>query len=176
MADMKQRIIDGPLPGESWQNEPRTMPWDRPARFSELNDALDNVFRRLRNPIVSKKLLNLLESGLPVDLLVKMFLQHGFMNGEYGAPIMVQMVPPLVVIMFRMAESAGIHPKLATDRDIAPVDFDPADMLAAEKRISNNTSDKAIKANNLSKKELMAPNMADRQGFMKFRPTVKSVR
>lgn len=167
---MLKELIDGPISGEAWQNAPRTMPWDRPPQYANLDEALDYTFRRLRNPIVSKKFLNLMEAGLPIDMLVAMFLKYGFMQGKYGAPIMAQMVPPLTVIMWRMAETAGVQPKLSTDKDIAPVDFDPADMMAAEKRVSNNKSDKAIKANEMSDKELKMPNMADRQGFMKFRP------
>lgn len=169
MAILKE-IIDGPIAGQAWQHEPRSMPWDRPPEHAKLDAALDFVFRRLRNPTVSKKFLNLMQAGMPVDMLAEMYLTQGFTNGKFGAPIMMQMVPPLIVIMFRMAETAGIQPKLSTDRDLQPVDFDPADMLAAEKRISNNQSDLAVKANNKSSKELMAPNMADRQGFMKFRP------
>lgn len=174
MLDKKGMSIGGPIGGEAWQHEPRSMPWDRPAQYHEREEALDFIFRRLRNPVVAKKLLNLMESGLPIDLLVEMQLEDGFRKGLYAAPVMMQLVPPMTVIMWRMAESAGIQPKLSTDRDLRPVDFDPADMMAAEKRISNNTSELAMHANEISDKELKAPKMADRQGFMKFRPKAKS--
>lgn len=166
--------FDGPLGGESWQHAPQSMPWDRPAQYHDREEALDYVFRRLRNPTVSKKLLNLLQAGMPIDLLVEMMLQEGFVRGQYAAPIMMQLVPPVTAMLWRMAESADIQPKLSSDKDLRPVDFDPADMLAAERRISNNPADKAIHANEVSDKELKKPNMADRQGFMKFRPKAKS--
>jgi hypothetical protein len=169
-------IPDGPIGGQSWAHAPRTMPWDRPAQFHELDDALDFAFRRLRNPVVSKKLLNLLDAGLPIDMVVEMQIEDGFMRGVYAAPLLLQMVPPLTVMLWRMAESADIQPKLSTDKDLRPVDFDPADMMAAEKRISNNTSELSEHANEISSKELRAPNMADRQGFMRFRPKAKSTR
>lgn len=171
---MLREKIDGPIAGQSWAHAPASMPWDRPARYHDLDEALTFVFRRLRNPVVAKKLLNLLEAGMPIDLVVEMQLEQGFMQGMYAAPILLQMVPPVTVILWRMAESADIKPKLSSDKDLRPVDFDPADMMAAEKRISNNTADPAIRANEISEGELKAPNMADRQGFMKFRPKAKS--
>lgn len=174
MAKVPTTTFDGPLAGESWTHAPRSMPWDRPARFHETDAALDYIFRRLRNPGVAKKLLNLLDAGMPIDMLVEMLIQKGFTEGTYQAPVLLQMVAPVTVILWRMAESAGIQPKLTTDRDLQPVDFDPMDMLAAEKRISNNTMDRAARANEISDKELKHPNMADRQGFMQFRPKTKS--
>ena len=170
----KDFTFSGPIGGESRQYEQRTMPWDRPAQYHNREQALDFIFRRLRNPVVAKKLLNLLQAGLPIDLLVEMQVMDGFRKGMYAAPVMMQLVPPMTAILFRMAESAGIHPKLSSDRDIQPVDFDPTDMMAAEKRIQNNTAEKAMHANEISDKELKAPNMAGRQGFMKFRPKAKS--
>lgn len=173
MKELRE-TFDGPIGGESWQYEPRSMPWDRPARFVEAEEALDFVFRRLRNPKVAKQLLNLLQAGMPIDMLVEMQLQSGFMQGLYQAPILMQLVPPMTVMLWRMAESAGIQPKLSSDKDLRPVDFDPVDMMAAEKRVQNNTMDKAVHANEISGAELRAPNMADRQGFMRFRPKAKS--
>lgn len=174
MAFKKDYTFSGPIGGESWQYEPRTMPWDRPAQYHDREEALDFVFRRLRNPVVAKKLLNLLQAGMPIDMLVEMQLEDGFRKGLYAAPVLMQLVAPITVILWRMAESAGIHPKLSTDKDLRPVDFDPTDMMAAEKRISNNTAEQAMHANAVSDKELKAPNMADRQGFMQFRPKAKS--
>ena len=174
MAVALKETFDGPIPGQAWAHEPRAMPWDRPAQYHELEPALDFLFRRLRNPAVTKKLINLLEAGMPIDMLVEMQIQQGFMQGRFAAPLLMQLVPPLTVIMWRMAESCGVQPKLSSDKDLRPVDFDPADMMAAEKRISNNTEAEAVHANEVSSKELKAPNMADRQGFMKFRPKAKS--
>lgn len=167
-----QPILDGPLGGEAWAKEPRTMPYDRPPQFSDTDHALNTIFKRLRQPKVSKQLLNLMDMGMPIDMLVESLIIQGFTEGKYGAPIMTQLVAPLTVIMWRMAESANIQPMTSADKTTG-VDFDPADMLAAEKRIQNNTMDKANRANEISAPELQAPNMADRQGFMKFRPKPK---
>lgn len=169
-------IFDGPLGGEAWTKEPQSMPYDRPPQFADLDAALDDMFKRFRRPNVTKKLLNLLETGMPVDILAESVLGSGFTEGRYGAPILTQMAAPTAVILWRMAESAGIEPKLSTDPELQGVDFDPMDMFAAERRISNNKEAAAMKANEQSKKELTAPELADREGFFKFRPKAKTAK
>jgi hypothetical protein len=165
-------IIDGALGGEAWQYEPRTMPWDRPAQFAETEDGLMYVFKRMRDPRLTKKLLGLMEAGMPIDMLVESTLMQGFMNGLVSGTALINMVGPMTAIMWRMAESAGIKPQTSDDK-VDTIDFDPVDMLAAEKRIQNNTANKAIHANDISQKELVDPDLVDRQSFMKFRPVAK---
>jgi hypothetical protein len=165
-------ILDGPLGGEAWAKEPRAMPYDRPPQHADAEEALESIFKRLRQPPIAKKLLNLMSMGMPIDMLVESMIIQGFTEGKYGAPILAQLAAPLTVIMWRMAETAGIEPMTSSDKTTG-VDFDPVDMLAAEKRIQTNPMEKAVRANEMSAKELQAPNMADRQGFMKFRPKPK---
>ena len=166
-------IVDGPIAGEAWAFAPRTMPWDRPAQHSELDTALNVLFSRLRSPVMSKKLLNLAAAGMPLDMLAESVLMDGFLRGSFGAPILPQMVPPLIVIMWRMCESAGIKPQLSTDKG-DKVDFDPTALANSDAAIGNNTANRAIRANEQSDSELKRPNLADRQGFIKFRPKAKS--
>ena len=167
-------IFDGPMGGEAWTHAPGTMPYDRPPQFADLDVALDDMFKRLRRPGVTKKMLNVLETGMPVDILAESLLGSGFTEGRYGAPVLMQMAAPTAVMLWRMAEMAGIEPKLSTDPELKGVDFDPLDMFAAQERISNNKEAAAIEANEKSKKELAEPELADREGFFKMRPEAKS--
>lgn len=163
-------IFDGAIGGESWKYAPRTMPWDRPPQHADSEVALKSVFKRLTAPKISKKMLSLIEAGVPIDFVVEGILMQGFMEGKYGAPALTMMVGPLTVIMWRMAESAGIRPVVSSDLG-NKVDFDPAELMAAEKRIQNNTMNRAIVANEKSVKELTRKDVMDRPGFIKFRPT-----
>lgn len=169
MDKSKNYIYDGAVGGESWTTAPSTAPWDRPPQFADPEQAMMFVFKRLSNPKFTKRLLSILEAGMPIDMLVENMLMQGFSTGKFGAPALTMMVGPLTVLLWRMAESAGIRP--VTSSDLGPkVDFDPMEMLAAEKRIQNNTANKAINANMKSTKELTKKDVMDRQGFIKFRP------
>jgi hypothetical protein len=166
-------IIDGALPGQAWQHTPRQMAWDRPAQFADLQPALDWIFKRLRNPIMTKKMLNLLQAGAPIDILVQGLLFEGFIQGKFQAPLLMQLVPPVTVMMWRMAESAGVRPMTSQDRQAeSGIDFDPT-ALMADNTFGQGVLSKAQHANEISGGELSAPNMADRQGFIKFRPKAR---
>jgi len=164
--------FDAPLGGEAWQNEPRTMPWDRPPQFADINEGLDYMFKRFRDPRLTKQMLSLIEAGMPIDMVVESLLTQAFMKGTISGTALLNMVGPMIAIMWRMAETAGIRPQTSQDK-IETLDFDPVDMLAAEKRIQNNTANKAIGANEKSVKELNTPDLTDREGFMKYRPKSK---
>lgn len=165
-------INAAPIPGQSWANAPGNMPWDRPAKYTDVNEALTFLFKRLRQPDTTKQLLNLMDNGMPVDLLAEQMLLNGFRNGLFSATAIIPMIGPLNVMLIRMAETAGITPKVSTQMNKGQ-DFDPLDMIAAQKRISNNKAAVAAAANEKSIKDVTQKDVMDKQGFMKFRPTMK---
>jgi hypothetical protein len=163
--------FDAPIPGEAWQHKPGSMAYDRPPKYAGLDEALNNAFDKLRRPKVTKRMLNLLEVGMPIDKLIVVWLTKEFGDGTYGAPVLMQMVAPMTVMMWRMAEAAGIEPTTSDDkRHRSEPDFDPSDMLAAKSRFDGAKTERADRANTISREELSVPNLADQQGFLKFRP------
>jgi hypothetical protein len=163
-------ILDAPIPGQSWTNPPNTMPWDRPPQFADVNEGLTYIFKKLRQPDTTKQMLNLMDAGMPVDMLAEGLLMQLFMKGTVGAPALIPMVGPLNVMLIRMAETAGITPQVSTQMNKGQ-DFDPLELLAAQKRVSNNRAALAAGASEKSVKDLTKKNVMDKQGFMAFRPT-----
>ena len=173
MKEFKPKL-DGAMGGEAWQHAPGQMPWDRPAQFPDPNQALNDVFNTISQPKQAKRLLNLLDQKTPIDFLAEQIIKSGFREGKFSATSVVNMAGPLTVMLWRMAETAGIRPVTSDDlKSESLKDFDPSDMAAAQARISNNTAEKAIGANTQSRKELSDPDLVDREGFIKFRPTAK---
>ena len=171
----KLNPFDRALGGEAWRMKPRTMPWDRPPQFAEIDAGLNYMFKQLRHPVRTKQMLNLMKSGMPVDMLAEEALMGGFRNGKFGAPAMLQMVAPTVAMMWRMAESAGVRPMTSADREQeAGPQFDPTELLMAQRTISDSVTNKANRANEMSKSELLDPRLVERPGFMSFRPKLKS--
>ncbi len=168
-------IFRAPIPGQAWQHAPRTMPWDRPPQFADVNKALIFMFKRFRQPSVTKQILNLIDAEVPVDFIVRQMLMTAFRNGTIGASCLIPMVGPLFVMIIRMAESAGLHP-ITGDQKAAQKQgkqFDPTDLMAAQARFGNNPTDKATDANSKSVKDLTQKNVNEKQGFAKFVPVAK---
>jgi hypothetical protein len=167
-----QDTFDAPLGGEAWAKKPRSMPYDRPPQFAEVDAGLNYIFKQLRNPPKTKQMLNLMKAGVPVDLLAEQVLTQGFSDGKFGAPALLQMVGPTIAMMWRMAESVGIRPMTTQDAndEVGSMDIDPTELMMFQKTISDNSMNKSVKANDISKSELLDPTIIDRPGFMSMRP------
>jgi hypothetical protein len=165
-------IIDGPLPGESWSFAPKTMPWDKPAKYADPQQGLMYLFKQITKPDNTKKFLGMIDAGMPIDMLAEGLLMQGFMEGLYSATALIPMVGPLNVILIRMCETAGVTPRTSQD-DKHENSFDPADLMAAERRFSDGTAAKAEDAVGKSTKDVFAKDAMDKQGFMKQRPKLK---
>ena len=108
--------LDGPIPGQSLTGELGNLPHEKPPQFTDVKKAMDFVFTRLIQPRNANRMLALMESGVPLTILVELLLRGGFGEGKWSAPMMFSMAPPLTVIMARMAEAAEIDYKISGDK------------------------------------------------------------
>lgn len=164
--------FERPIGGESWTiAPPRTMPWDRPPEFAEVGAGLKDVFDKLRQPTISRKLVNLMDAGIGIDVLAEGILMQGLGTGKYGAPGLMNMVGPTIVMMTRMAEEAGISPRYSTDEAENRIDFDPDELFLANKNFSggrDNKANAAARIAGVSSDELSDEKTAQRKGFVEL--------
>ena len=149
---------DGPMPGQALTMPRRTMPYDRPSENTDVEAYLDRIFRKLAEPEIASQFLAILEAGVPIDTLITVVIQSMVGEGKINTNMMFLMAPPLTVMMYRMAEAAGISPKLTTDDKKTDI---PEIMLSLNK----GKIGKASKAAAISKDELVA--MTKKEGLMK---------
>lgn len=149
---------DSQMPGQSWTNPRRTLPYDRPSEQTSVETFLDRIFKRLTREEVASQFLALLDAGVPLDTLVEVIVQSAFGEGKINSNMMFLVVPPLTVMLWRMAEAAGIQPVLSTDGKRKPL---PEIML----KPSFNRANKAARAAKSSRDELKK--MPKKEGLMK---------
>jgi len=169
--------FDRPIGGESWTiAPPKTMPWDRPPEFAEVGAGLKSIFQNMRNPKTSRKLINLMDAGIPIDILAETILTSGFGRGKFGAPAMMNMVGPVIVIMSRMAEETGITPRYSSNTPEGNIDFDPDELFLANKNFTKGRDNKAMGAARiagLSEGELSDENKNEASGFVQLPESMK---
>jgi len=151
---------DAPMPGQSFTNPRRSLPFDRPSEHTDVEKYLDRIFQKLTEPETATQFLSVLDEGVPLDTLVQVVVKSMVGEGKINANMMFLMLPPLTVMFFRMAEAAGIEPKLSTDDKI----IKPT-TLQLRNRPDNNKVDKASKAAANSRTELSG--MVNKGGLMK---------
>jgi hypothetical protein len=156
--------FDGALSGEAWRNRPQKMPYDRPSEYTNVEDALDFVFKNLTDPKRLSSFLALMEAGVPVDQFVETLVLSMFGEGKINATMMALMVPALTVMFIRVAEAAGIDVAVTEDgsEDMVP----PIMLMDIKKRgFDTNKLGKADNANRKSQQELK--DMPKNMGLMK---------
>lgn len=157
---------EAPIPGQSWTSPRRTMPYDRPSDEVSVEDYLDKLFARLSDERVTAQFLSMVEGGIPLDHIVQTLVQSMFGEGKINANMVFLMVPPLTVMLWRMAEAAGISPTLSTDGKSQDV---PQMMLHLNKKTGKATDENKVRKamDALRKSRADAKGMTKKEGLMK---------
>lgn len=155
---------DAPMPGQSWTNPRRTLPFDRPSDEASVEEYLDKIFRRMTDQRIATQFLSMVDAGIPLDHIVQTLVQSMFGEGKINANMLFLMIPPLTVMLWRMAEAAGLSPVVSTDDKKVDV---PEMMLITKGKAGSGAKkvDKAIDALEKSRDDIKG--MPKKEGLMK---------
>jgi len=109
-----------PIPGQSLTASPDTERFQKPPEESNPEKVLTFAMKRLKNPDMKERMLDLLLSGLPVELLVKNITKAGFMEGKYSPDVAELITPALTIFIIDMARNEDIPVKVFMDEGVSP--------------------------------------------------------
>jgi antitoxin component of RelBE/YafQ-DinJ toxin-antitoxin module len=109
-----------PIPGQSLTSSSDTERVKQPPEESNPEKVLAFAMKRLKSPDVKEKMLDLLLSGLPVELLVKNVTKAGFLEGKYSPDVAELITPALTIFMIDMARKEDIPVKVFMDEGVSP--------------------------------------------------------
>ena len=101
--------FDAPIPGQSLTDEPGNYPWEHPPKYTDFMEASTFLWNRIHSDKNKKNILALLNSGVPVETLVKTTLFGGFMNGLWNPDLAVLLVPTVAQMYVAVAKAAGLE-------------------------------------------------------------------
>ena len=101
--------LDAPIPGQSLTAPLGDRPWQKPARFSQPDVALAFYVDRITKEDKANNMLDILENGVPVDVLVDILQQGGVMEGVHSLDTGIVIAPALVEVISSMADNVGIE-------------------------------------------------------------------
>ena len=101
--------INAPIPGQSLTAPLGDRPWQKPARFSQPDVALAFYVDRITKEDRANNMLDILENGVPVDVLVDIMQQGGVMEGVHSLDTGIIIAPALVEVISSMADNVGIE-------------------------------------------------------------------
>ena len=120
MADMDAVPFDAPIPGQSLTAELGSRPWQQPAQYTTVEEALDYYLPRLQSEEVSSQLLDVLEMGIPVTTVANTMQLGSVMEGKHSVDVGMLILPVLVELIMLIGDTAGVKytSGLEKDKDI----------------------------------------------------------
>ena len=118
MADiMMQPPLDAPIPGQSLTAELGSRPWQQPAQYTTVEDALDYYIPRLESEEVTEQLLDVLEMGIPVTTVANTMQLGSVMEGKHSVDVGMLVLPVLVELIMLIADSAKVEYTSGLEKD-----------------------------------------------------------
>lgn len=109
--------LDAPIPGHSLTAELGSRPWQQPAQYTTVEDALDYYIPRLESEEVTAQLLDVLEMGIPVTTVANTMQLGNVMEGKHSVDVGMLILPVLVELIMLIADSAKVEYTSGLEKD-----------------------------------------------------------
>mgnify|MGYP003132746420 CR=1 FL=1 len=121
MAFSETPNFDVPIPGQGLTAELGSRPWQNPPEYSTLEEGMDFYISRLVEPKMAARLLDIIETGVPLTALAETLTLGGVMQGLHTVDVGVLINPILVELMEGLAKNADVPYKVGdTDEQEKP--------------------------------------------------------
>lgn len=108
MAD----IFDKPIPGQSLTQEMGSMPFEQPPQYTDIEEALEEIFDKLTSTSKVTELVLTLEQGVPVEMLARTIVFDGFLKGKWTPDMAMLMVRIVAAMIISIAVKKGVSPTI----------------------------------------------------------------
>jgi len=105
---MKDRLMDGPIPGENYTSDTKNYPWHRPPEHTDLDAAIEASFKQLTDEDNSVGLLTMIEMGMDIATITDMFVTSGVGAGKWTPDFAILLAGPVSHIIYMMAKAYGL--------------------------------------------------------------------
>ena len=103
--------IQAQIPGQSLTTELGARPWEKPARFTIPEEAMNYYLERFSDPERAAEMMDILESGFPVTNLIDGITMGGVMEGLHSIDVSIIIAPALYEFVTTLADSAEVEYK-----------------------------------------------------------------
>ena len=100
--------FDTPVPGQSLTDTPKNYPWENPARFAKVEDSSLHIWKELNKKDTLKRVIVLLEAGVPLEALTRTIVFSGFVEGAFSVDSALLLTPIVQKMILQIGKAAGI--------------------------------------------------------------------
>ena len=102
-------------PGNSLTDAPGKWPWERPARFSSPDDAIDFATESIASGPARDDMLKMMMAGITVEELVDQISFKGFIAGAFTPDVAELIKPGMAIFLADLAVQEGFEPQMFVD-------------------------------------------------------------
>ena len=107
-------------PGYSLTQPPKKWPWEKPARFSSPDEAVDFIIDNLEKEDVEQHYMEIMFAGISVEEIVNGLVSFGFAQGLYTPDVAELIKAPLSFYLMGLANKYEIPIKVFKTKDGMP--------------------------------------------------------
>ena len=111
-------MFEAPVPGQSLTKEPGKYPWESPAQFNNIDDAMQHYLNRFQDEKVMFNLFSLMEAKVPITTIAGSMIMHGFAEGLYTPDVGLLVANDLMEVLVAMAKEADIPYELGVENNM----------------------------------------------------------
>ena len=108
MAFREVDAFDAPIPGQSLTHELSDRPWQNPPEYNTIEEALDFYIPRITKPDMAARLLDTIETKIPLTSIADTLTLGGVLQGLHTIDVAVLLNPIIVELMEGMAVNAEV--------------------------------------------------------------------
>jgi hypothetical protein len=117
-------LFDAPIPGQSLTKEIGSRPWQQPAKYSSVEDALEHYANKITDPSLNESLLDAVEMGTPITSIAEILVQGSAMEGLHTIDVSILLLPVVMELIAYIADEAEIEYNMglqgSIEQDIIP--------------------------------------------------------
>lgn len=111
-------MFEAPVPGQSLTKEPGKYPWESPAQFNNIDEAMQHYLNRFQDEKVMFNLFSLMEAKVPITTIAGSMIMHGFAEGLYTPDVGLLVANDLMEVLVAMAKEADIPYELGVENNM----------------------------------------------------------
>tara|TARA_R110000787_G_scaffold579_9_gene2107 strand:- start:5677 stop:6219 length:543 start_codon:yes stop_codon:yes gene_type:complete len=106
---------DAPIPGANYTTDTRNYPWHRPPDITNMDEAIDHVFKDLSQTDRGLKYLNMIGAGVPISTITDIIVTVGISRGKWTPDFAVLLAGPVARSVEIMAKSYELDYDMGID-------------------------------------------------------------
>lgn len=101
-------LLDAPIAGMSLTHELGARPWQSPAQYTTVDEAVEYYMERMATDDFMEQLEGVMEMGIPLTTLANIIQQSSVMEGKHSLDVGMLVMPLLIEMMMLIGDNAEI--------------------------------------------------------------------